>query len=56
MDVLTSNGRVGPRVLGCVVNLWNTEANMGTDQTIDSRVFVIVRAYNEATVIRDVVR
>ena len=29
---------------------------MGTDPTIDSRVFVIVRAYNEARVIRDVVR
>jgi polyprenyl-phospho-N-acetylgalactosaminyl synthase len=29
---------------------------MGTDQTIDSRVFVIVRAFNEAPVIRDVVK
>lgn len=56
MGVLASNGRVRPSVFSRVVDRCDTEASMGTDQTIDSRVFVIVRAYNEATVIRDVVR
>jgi glycosyltransferase involved in cell wall biosynthesis len=37
------------------VNLRNPQENSGANQPADSRVFVVVRAYNEAPVIRDVV-
>ena len=37
------------------MNLRNPQENSGANQPADSRVFVVVRAYNEAPVIRDVV-
>ena len=37
------------------MNPGNPQENSGANQPADSRVFVVVRAYNEAPVIRDVV-